>query len=109
MIEIVSDMASSNTQDQNWLMLSHPGIFEKIMLMIGLDSLESLDSCRQVCRSWNTMIMNKIWENPTKRWGTIIQRRVERSWERIFPSNDKIYQAKLLGKHRMTISLIVQF
>ncbi len=40
MIDFVSGVASSNTQDQNWLMLSHPGIFEKIMLMIGVDSLE---------------------------------------------------------------------
>ena len=110
MIENFSDMATSNTQDQNWLMLSHPGIFEKIMLMIGLDSLESLDNCRQVCKTWNAMIMNKIWENPTKKWGTIIQRRIERSWERIivskdydydydydYPSDEKISQAKMLG------------
>ncbi len=24
------------------------------------------------------MIISKIWENPTKKWGTIIQRRIER-------------------------------
>ena len=108
MIDFVPDMASSNTQAQNWLLLSHPGIFEKIMLMIGHDSLESLDNCRQVCRTWNNMIMNKIWENPTKKWGTIIQRRIERSWEKLagrnrFPSDEKITQAKLLaGEHRMT-------
>ena len=57
------------------------------------------------------MIMNKIWDNPTKKWGTIIQRRIERSWERqdYYPSDDEIYQAKLLGKYKMPISLIVQF
>ena len=81
-------------------MLQHPGIFEEIMLMIGLDSLESLDSCRQVCKAWNTMIMNKIWENPTKKWGPIIQRRIERSWniQNYFPSDEKISKAKFLGK-----------
>ena len=57
------------------------------------------------------MIMNMISENPTKKWGTIIQRRIERSWERqdYYPSDDEIYQAKLLGKYKMPISLIVQF
>ena len=101
-IDSVSDMASSGTQD--WLMLSHPVIFEKIMLIVGLDSLESLDNCRQVCKTWNTMIMNKIWKNPTKKWGTIIQRRIERSWddEHYYPSDKKISQAKLLGKHKPT-------
>ena len=91
-------MASSDTQD--WLMLRHPGIFEKIMLMVGLDSLERLDICRQVCKTWNTMIMNQIWENPTKKWGTIIQRRIERSWDDqdYYPSDEKISHAKLLGK-----------
>ena len=48
-IDYISDMASSDTQD--WQLERHPGIFEKIMLMIGLNSLESLDNCRQVCRS----------------------------------------------------------
>ena len=106
----VPDMASSNKQAQNWLMLSHPGIFEKIMLMIGHDSLESLDICRQVCRSWNAMILNNIWENPTKRWATIIQRRIERSWndQNYYPSDKLISRAILLGKHRMTIILIDQ-
>ena len=51
---------------QNWLMMRHPGIFEKIMLMVGLDSLESLDICRQVCKTWNTMIMNQIPQEPQK-------------------------------------------
>ena len=91
-------MASS--ENQNWLMYRHPGILEKIMLMIGHDSLESLDKCRQVCSSWNAMIINKIWENPTKKWGTIIKRRIERSWniQDYFPSDSKITYAKLLGK-----------
>ena len=79
-------------------MLGYDIIFEKIMLMVGLDNLES---CRQVCRSWNAMIMNKIWENPTKRWGIIIQRRIERTWRYYYPSHKKISQAKLLGKHRI--------
>ena len=105
-IDLIPDMASSEKQD--WQLVGHPGIFEKIMLMIGLDSLETLDNCRQVCRNWNTMIMNKIWENPTKQWGTIIQRRIERSWGNNFPSDQKISHAKLLSKHRIKILMIVK-
>ena len=75
------------------------------MLMIGHSSLESLDRCRLVCRTWNAMIMNKIWENPTKKWGIIIQRRIERSWgiqKRIYyPSDKQISHAKFLGKQRI--------
>ena len=94
-------------------MLCHPVIFEEIMLSIAHGSLEDLDNCRLVCRTWNEMILNKIWENPTKKWGTIIQRRIERSWERIivskdydydydydYPSDEKISQAIMLGKDR---------
>ena len=91
----------SSQDDQDWRMLCHPGIFERIMLMVGVYCMDSLDICRQVCRSWNAMIMNKIWENPTKKWGAIILRRIERSWNNqdCFPSDEKISKAKLLGKH----------
>ena len=79
------------------------------MLSIAHGSLEDLDNCRLVCRTWNEMIMNKIWENPTKKWGTIIQRRIERSWgnKNYYPSYEKITQAKLLGKHKIIISLFI--
>ena len=103
-------MASSNAQDtQEWLMLSHPGIFEEIMLNIAHGSLVDLDNCRLVCRTWNAMIMNMIWENPTKKWGTIMQRRIQRSWEdkNYYPPDKQISWAKLLGKHRITILLIL--
>ena len=81
-------------------MLRHPVIFEEIMLNIAHGSLKDLDNCRLVCRTWNEMIMNKIWENPTKRWGTVIQKRIQRSWDDqdYYPSDKKISQAKLLGK-----------
>ena len=38
-------------------------IFGDIMMMVGLENLETLHSCRQVCRSWNEMIVgNKIFQ-----------------------------------------------
>ena len=101
-VDFIPDMA--DTQDtQDWLMLRHPVIFEEIMLMIAHGSLEDLDKCRLVCRTWNEIIMNKIWENPTKKWGTIIQRRIERCWDiqKNLPPDKMIYRAKMLGKHRI--------
>ena len=97
-------MASSETQDTQDFMLRHPIIFEDIMLMIAHGSLEDLDNCRLVCRTWNEVIINMIWENPTKKWGSIIQRRIQRIWdnEDYYPSDEKISRAKLLGNQRMT-------
>ena len=82
-------------------MLRHPVIFEDIMLMIAHGSLEDLDNCRLVCRTWNEIIMNKIWENPTKKWGAIIQSRIERCWDyqEYYPSDKLISKAKFLGKN----------
>ena len=122
----------SSPDDHVWLMSGHDLIFDKIMLMIGHSSLVRLDNCRKVCRTWNDMIMNKIWVNPTKRWGTIIQRRMVKSW-RVgledwsfssldygplhlellknhdrFPSYEKISKAKLLGKHKLKILLVAK-
>ena len=75
-------------------------VFNDVMLIVGHQNIEDLDSCRQVCRAWNAMIMNKIWENPTKKWGTVIQQRIERSWgPENFPSDEKITYAQSLGKH----------
>ena len=92
--------------NQEWLILRHPIIFETIMLMVGLDSL---DSCRLVCRSWNAMIVNKIRENPTKHWGPIIGRRIERSWDikDYYPSDNLIARAKLLGEHRIQSFIVL--
>ena len=101
LIDSFPDMATSETQDTQDFMLRHPGIFEKIMLMIAHGSLEDLDNCRLVCRTWNEIIMNKIWENPTKKWGAIIQSRIERCWDyqEYYPSDKLISKAKFLGKN----------
>ena len=42
-------------------------IFSDIMMMVGIESLESLHRCRQVCSTWNEMILRDIWENQSKR------------------------------------------
>ena len=33
-------------------------IFFDIVMMVGLESLDTLHTCRQVCRSWNEMIVS---------------------------------------------------
>ena len=85
-------------------------ILEEILLIIGHSSLESLDSCRQVCRAWNNTIMRNILKNPTKKWGTVIQSRIERCWaiQGNYPSDKLISRAKLLGKQRHKILWIGQ-
>ena len=86
-------------------MSGHDIIFEKIMMMVGLDSLESLHRCRQVCRTWNVMIMRIIWESPRKRkiLDMMIERfkmRIEKNWGPggIYPSDEEISYFKWLGK-----------
>ena len=84
-------MASS--AHMNVLLLPDP-IFDKIMLDIGIESLKSLHSCRQVCKGWDERIVRNILKNQSKRkilsamdWGL-----------KGFPSNKDIVQVKWLGK-----------
>ena len=69
----------SVSQKPNWLELPDL-VFDKVMLMIGLSCLEALDRCRQVCTTWNVILLRKLWENPSKSWGIVIRRRIEKSW-----------------------------
>ena len=70
-------------------------IFGDIMMMVGLNSLESLHRCRQVCTTWNEMILRDIWESQNKKM--IMKKRIGRSWDGMFPSDEDIYHAKWLG------------
>ena len=53
-------------------------ILSEIWLMVGLESLESLHRCRQVCQTWNELIMKNIWENTRNK--NMIVTRIERNW-----------------------------
>ena len=71
-------------------------IFTDIMMMVGLESLESLHRCRQVCSKWNEKILRDIWESPSKK--KIMKKRIERTWGTgRLPSNEEISHAKWLG------------
>ena len=72
-------------------------IFCDIMMRVGLESLEGLHRCRQVCRKWNEKILQDICKRENKR--KIIKERVERNWDpRMFPTNEEISNAKWAGE-----------
>ena len=78
-------------------------IFSDIMMMVGLESLESLHRCRQVCKTWNEKILRDIWESQSKR--KIIKERIEKNWDLgmypsddyMYPSDEEVSHAKWLG------------
>ena len=83
-------------------MLGQDLIFQKIMMMISLDSLESLHKCQQVCTAWNTMIMQNIWRSTSKR--SIMKMRIEKNWApEMLPSDKDISQAKWLGYNKAAL------
>ena len=87
----------SSQDNPDWCMLGQDLIFQKIMMMVGLDNLKSLHRCEQVSTAWNAMIMQNIWESPSKR--NIIKMKIKIKWgPGIFPSEEDIFHAKWLGK-----------
>ena len=63
-------------------------IFSDIMMIVGLESLESLHRCRQVCSKWNEKILRNIWESQSKK--RIMKERIEKNWgPGMFPSYEK--------------------
>ena len=73
-------------------------IISEIMMMVALESLESLHRCRQVCKIWNEKILRYIWENKSKK--RKMKERIEKSWGPdmdILPTDEEISHAKWLG------------
>ena len=80
-------------------------IFSDIMMMVGLESPESLLRCMKVCIQWNEMIMRDIWESPSKK--KIMKERFERSWgPDMLPTDEEISHAKWLGDGCLLLKLI---
>ena len=94
----------------DWNFLPEP-IFDEIMLIIGRESPESLDICKQVCRAWKKGIMRNLWDSPSMKWRSVIERRIEKScWgPENFPSDEKLCQLKLLGNNAMLEMEIFHF
>ena len=78
-------------------------IFSDIMMIVGLESLESLHRCRQVCKTWNEKILRHIWESPSKK--KIMKERIDRNW-RMYPSDEEISHAKWLGECCLLLKFI---
>ena len=87
--------------NQNWSEALPDHIFEEIMLMIGLQSLENLDTCRLVCKKWNIIIMKKlraIRDHPIEKWRAVLEKRIEKCWgPGNYPSDNMISHARTLG------------
>ena len=80
-------------------------ILSDIMMMIGLESLESLHRCRQVCKTWNEMILRDIWESQSKK--KILKKRIEENWgPGMLPSDEEIAHAKWLGDGCLLLKFI---
>ena len=90
----------SATLKLNLLMLPEE-ILSEIWLMVGLESLESLHRCRQVCQTWNELIMKNIWENTRNK--NIIAARIKRYWAPpwMLPSSEEIVHIKWLGNQNI--------
>ena len=70
-------------------------IFSEIMIMVGIESLDSLHRCR----AWNEMILREIWESQSKK--KIMKEKIEKNWGDgygKFPSDEDIRHAKWLGE-----------
>ena len=69
-------------------------IFNEIMMNIGIECLESLNRCRQVCKGWDQRISRNILKNNNKK--TVIK---AMNWgQGILPSDEEISHVKCLGR-----------
>ena len=78
-----------------------------MMMMVGLKSLESLHRCRQVCKTWNEMILRDIWESQSKK--KIMKERVDKIWAPNmlpFPSDEDISHGRWLGNGCLLLKFI---
>ena len=80
-------------------------LFSYIMVKVGLKSLDDLHSCRQVCRTWNELILSLVWGSEGSKG--IMKERIERSWGHgVLPSNEEISHAKWLGDGCLFVKFI---
>ena len=71
-------------------------VVREIMIRVGLDSLERLHGCRQVCQTWNRVILRDIWGSDNKK--RIMKERIQRNWgPGRLPSEEEISLARMLG------------
>ena len=77
--------------------LTLPDVFRIIIQMVGLESLNDLHRCRQVCSSWNQKILSLVWRSETSR--RILMARIRSNWgPGLLPTDEEISRAKSLGE-----------
>ena len=77
--------------------LALPDVFRIIIQMVGLESLNDLHRCRQVCSSWNQQILSFVWRSETSR--RILMARIRSNWGHgRLPKDEEISRAKSLGE-----------
>ena len=77
--------------------LALPDVFRIIIQMVGLESLNDLHRCRQVCSSWNQQILSLVWRSETSR--RILMARIRSNWgPGRLPKDEEISRAKSLGE-----------
>ena len=62
-------------------------LFCDVMMRVGLESLDDLHQCRQVCSSWNKAILDNIWRSPRQR--RKLEAKLEQCWEEGEPKYSK--------------------
>ena len=77
-------------------------IFDDMMMMTELGSLQDLHKCRHVCQSWNVMIseMTKYKKDQIKSKAESLADQIEKKWnERLYPLLPEIVSAASLAHH----------
>ena len=75
------------------------------MMKVGLESVEGLNRCRQVCKTWNKMILRDICQSKSKK--KITGEKVEKNWgPEMLPSDMEISHAKWLGEGCLMLTFI---
>ena len=89
-----------------WLTLSND-LFTIIMMEVGLNSLDDLHQCRQVCRKWNEQILGFVWDSKSGK--RIMKERIERSWgPGMLPTHEEISHAMWLNDRGILSSNKIQ-
>lgn len=86
--------------------LALPDIFRIIIQMVGLESLNDLHRCRQVCSSWNQQILSLVWRSETSR--RILMARIRSNWgPGLLPTDEEISRAKSLERKGILDSVLI--
>ena len=82
-------MESTTPTQPDWLRL--PALVQTdLMMEVGLNSLEDLHTCRQVCRAWNEQIVKNVWGNASNR--NKLENKLKECWRTGTPKYEKTEQ-----------------